>query len=72
MAEKYAFKMQLKAGMKAEYKKRHDDIWPALVALLKQAGVPTIRSISTRKPTRCSACCGGVTTTAWPTCPAIR
>ncbi|TPM07031.1 L-rhamnose mutarotase [Mesorhizobium sp. B2-3-11] len=39
MPEKYAFKMMLKPGMKAEYKKRHDEIWPALVALLKQAGV---------------------------------
>jgi L-rhamnose mutarotase len=39
MPEKYAFKMQLKPGMKAEYKKRHDEIWPALVALLQQAGV---------------------------------
>ena len=39
MAEKYAFKMKLNPGMKAEYKSRHDDIWPSLVALLKQAGV---------------------------------
>ncbi|TIV95538.1 MAG: L-rhamnose mutarotase [Mesorhizobium sp.] len=39
MMEKYAFKMRLNPGMKAEYKRRHDEIWPALVALLKQAGV---------------------------------
>ncbi|WP_153769345.1 L-rhamnose mutarotase [Labrenzia sp. CE80] len=37
--EKYAFKMQLNPGMEAEYKKRHDEIWPELVTLLKQAGV---------------------------------
>jgi L-rhamnose mutarotase len=37
--EKYAFKMRLNPGMKAEYKRRHDEIWPELVALLKQAGV---------------------------------
>ncbi|MBO0344042.1 L-rhamnose mutarotase [Roseibium limicola] len=37
--EKIAFKMQLNPGMKAEYQKRHDDIWPELVDLLKQAGV---------------------------------
>ncbi len=37
--EKYAFKMHLNPGMKAEYKKRHDDIWPELVTLLKEAGV---------------------------------
>lgn len=37
--EKYAFKMKLKEGMAAEYRKRHDEIWPELVALLKEAGV---------------------------------
>ncbi|SDL41727.1 L-rhamnose mutarotase [Pedobacter sp. ok626] len=36
---KIAFKMKLKAGAKAEYKKRHDEIWPDLAALLKQNGV---------------------------------
>ena len=39
MAEKYAFRMKLNPGMKAEYSKRHDAIWPELVALLKEAGV---------------------------------
>ena len=37
--QKYAFKMHLNPGMKEEYKKRHDDIWPELVTLLKEAGV---------------------------------
>jgi L-rhamnose mutarotase len=37
--EKYAFKMFLNPGMKAEYQKRHDEIWPELVTLLKGAGV---------------------------------
>lgn len=37
--EKYAFKMKLNPGMKAEYIKRHDKIWPDLVQLLKDAGV---------------------------------
>lgn len=37
--EKYAFKMQLHPGMEAEYRKRHDEIWPELVALLKDAGI---------------------------------
>jgi L-rhamnose mutarotase len=37
--EKYAFRMFLKAGCVAEYKKRHDAIWPELSALLKEAGV---------------------------------
>ncbi|TIT78865.1 MAG: L-rhamnose mutarotase [Mesorhizobium sp.] len=39
MMERYAFKMKLNPGMKAEYKRRHDDIWPSLVALLKDAGI---------------------------------
>ena len=37
--QKYAFKMRLNPGCEEEYKKRHDDIWPELVELLKQAGV---------------------------------
>jgi len=37
--EKYAFRMKLNPGMKAEYVRRHDEIWPELVALLKDAGV---------------------------------
>jgi L-rhamnose mutarotase len=38
-AEKYAFKMKLNPGMKDEYKRRHDAIFPELVTLLKEAGV---------------------------------
>lgn len=37
--EKHAFKMQLNPGMAAEYKRRHDAIFPELVALLHEAGV---------------------------------
>ncbi|WP_439562873.1 L-rhamnose mutarotase [Roseinatronobacter sp.] len=37
--EKYAFKMHLNAGKEAEYRRRHDAIWPELVALLKETGV---------------------------------
>lgn len=37
--EKYAFKMLLNPGMEAEYRKRHDEIWPELVSLLKDAGI---------------------------------
>lgn len=37
--EKYAFKMLLNPGMEAEYKKRHDEIWPELLALLRAAGM---------------------------------
>lgn len=34
-----AFKMKLKPGFEAEYKKRHDEIWPELAAELTKAGV---------------------------------
>ena len=37
--QRHAFKMKLKPGMAAEYKKRHDAIWPELAAELKAAGV---------------------------------
>ena len=37
--EKYAFKMKLNPGQAAEYKSRHDAIWPELVAVLKEAGI---------------------------------
>ncbi len=34
-----AFKMKLKPGKVAEYKKHHDEIWPELAAELRAAGV---------------------------------
>jgi L-rhamnose mutarotase len=37
--QRHAFKMKLKPGVAAEYKKRHDEIWPELAAELKTAGV---------------------------------
>ena len=37
--QKYAFRMRLNPGCKDEYKRRHDAIWPDLVALLKGAGI---------------------------------
>lgn len=39
MSERHAFRMQLNPGMQAEYRKRHDEIWPELVELLHRAGV---------------------------------
>jgi L-rhamnose mutarotase len=36
---RYAFKMFLNPGQRHEYKRRHDNIWPELTALIKQAGV---------------------------------
>jgi L-rhamnose mutarotase len=37
--EQIAFRMQLNAGQAAEYRRRHDEIWPELVTLLHEAGV---------------------------------
>ena len=37
--EKRAWKAVLKPGMKAEYIKRHDEIWPEMVEVLKAAGI---------------------------------
>lgn len=37
--EKFAWKAQVKPGHLAEYQRRHDQIWPELVAVLKQAGI---------------------------------
>jgi len=34
-----AFKMHLNEGQKEEYRKRHDEIWPELKVLLKDAGI---------------------------------
>ncbi|MBM1105789.1 L-rhamnose mutarotase [Aurantibacter crassamenti] len=34
-----AFKMKLKPGFEEEYKKRHDEIWPELAALLSASGI---------------------------------
>ncbi|WP_312435889.1 L-rhamnose mutarotase [Janthinobacterium sp.] len=37
--EQLAFRMQLKPGNAAEYKRRHDAIWPELASLLHESGV---------------------------------
>ena len=34
-----AFRMKLRPGFEAEYKKRHDEIWPELKAFLSLAGI---------------------------------
>ena len=39
MTEKIAFRMFLNPGQAAEYRRRHDAIWPELVDLLKAAGI---------------------------------
>ncbi|WP_288050529.1 L-rhamnose mutarotase [Acidiphilium sp.] len=37
--EQIAFRMQLDPAQAAEYERRHDEIWPELVAALKDAGI---------------------------------
>ncbi len=36
---RHAFKMKLKPGTIAEYKRRHDEIWPELAEALSAAGI---------------------------------
>jgi L-rhamnose mutarotase len=37
--QRLAFKMKLFKGQEAEYRKRHDEIWPELYDLLKENGI---------------------------------
>ena len=37
--EKTAFRMFLNPGRAAEYRRRHDALWPELAALLREAGI---------------------------------
>jgi L-rhamnose mutarotase len=37
--ERFCFTFELRPGAEAEYQRRHDEIWPELVAALKDAGV---------------------------------
>ncbi len=37
--ERICFNFQLKSEMEDEYKRRHDQIWPELVAAIKEAGI---------------------------------
>jgi len=36
---RFAFRMKLHPGMEKEYKRRHDEIWPELVQLLRLTGI---------------------------------
>lgn len=37
--KRVAFKMYLKEGAKEEYRKRHNQLWPEVAELLKEAGI---------------------------------
>jgi L-rhamnose mutarotase len=43
MPERIAFRMNLNPGQAEEYKRRHDELWPEMIAALKQAGVSDYR-----------------------------
>ncbi|EKM98556.1 MULTISPECIES: L-rhamnose mutarotase [unclassified Acidocella] len=37
--EQVAWRMRLTPGQAAEYRRRHDEIWPELLTLLREAGI---------------------------------
>jgi len=37
--QRVAFKMKMKPGMKAEYMKRHNEVWPEIVELIRKSGI---------------------------------
>ena len=37
--ERYAWKARILPGMRGEYVKRHDEIWPEMAELLRRAGI---------------------------------
>jgi L-rhamnose mutarotase len=37
--QRVAFKMKMTPGMKAEYKRRHNEIWPGIAELIKKSGI---------------------------------
>ena len=39
MGERYAWRARILPGKEAEYVRRHDEIWPELTAVLKEAGI---------------------------------
>jgi L-rhamnose mutarotase len=39
MPERVAFRMNLNSGQAAEYKRRHDNLWPEMIEALRKAGV---------------------------------
>lgn len=39
IVERKAWRGQIKPGCEVEYKKRHDEIWPEMIEVLKQAGI---------------------------------
>jgi L-rhamnose mutarotase len=72
---RHAFKMQLKPGVVAEYKKRHDEIWPELAAELRAAGISDYSIFLDEETLTLFAVqklCDGNTASALPNSPVVR
>ena len=39
MSERFAFRMKINPGQAAEYKKRHDELWPEMAEAIHESGV---------------------------------
>jgi len=39
MSERFAFRMKLDPGQAAEYKKRHDELWPEMAKAIHDSGI---------------------------------
>ena len=70
--QRVAFKMKLKPGAAAEYKRRHDEIWPELAAELKAAGVSDYSIFFDEETLTLFACKNWPRTTPPQICPIRR
>jgi len=68
-AGKRALRMFLNPGAAAEYKRRHDAIWPELVALLKESGISDYGIWLDESIRCCSPCCATRTRPCWTASP---
>ena len=49
---RHAFKMQLRKGFETEYKRRHDDLWPEMLAELEAGGLVEVSGWRVRPTAR--------------------
>ena len=70
--EKIAFKGKLNPGMETEYKRRHDEIWPEMAAMLKEAGVSDYSIFLDRETDTLSAVLWRRDDHAWTRSPTTR
>jgi len=70
--EKYAFRMFLNPGCVAEYKKRHDEIWPELVTLLQATGISDYSIYLDEQHLVLLPYCAAPRGTPWRICPVTR